>query len=109
MKNRFFKWGVGVSLLVSMGLTNVLMAESSKYELKEAPKNMTWVNIVVHSNDTTLEDLASTYYGDVNEASLIYDANREVIPKSKKLKKGMKLKMPVTDKYIDQPEHLGWN
>jgi len=110
MKKRFLKWSIALPLLVVIGLTNVTIAkESTKYDLTEAPKNMTWVNIVVQSNDTTLEDLGSTYYGDVKEATLIYNANREVIPKSKKLKKGMKLKMPVTSKYIDQPEHLGWN
>jgi len=109
MKNRFLKWSIALPLLVVIGLTNVTTAQSTKYELTEAPKDMTWVNIVVQSNDTTLEDLASTYYGDVKEATLIYNANSDVIPKSKKLKKGMKLKMPVTNKYIDQPEHLGWH
>jgi len=110
MKNKFLKWGVGLSLLVFMGLSNVAIAgERTKHELTEAPQNITWVDIVIYSNKTTLEDLASTYYGDTAEADFIYDANKEVIPKSKKLKKGMKLKLVVNDKFIDQPEHLGWN
>jgi len=110
MKNQLFKWSFTASVLILLGMTNVLSAtESSKLELTEAPKNITWVNIVVSSTATTLADLASTYYGDVEEASLIYEANKDVIPKSKKLKKGMKLKIPVTDKFIDQPEHLGWH
>ena len=110
MKNQLFKWSFTASVLIFLGTINVLSAtESSKLELTEAPKNITWVNIVVSSTETTLADLASTYYGDVEEASLIYEANKEVIPKSKKLFKGMKLKIPVTDKFIDQPEHLGWN
>jgi uncharacterized membrane protein len=68
----------------------------------------TWINITINSNKVTLEDLASTYYGDVKDADIIYDANRDVIKKNRKLKKGMKLEVPVTDKFRDQPEHLGW-
>ena len=68
----------------------------------------TWINITVKSNKVTLEDLASSYYGDVKDADIIYDANRDVIKKNRKLKKGMKLEIPVTDKFRDQPEHLGW-
>lgn len=110
MKNRLLKCSFVVSVFILLGTTNALFAtESTKLELSEAPKNMTWVNIVVASSETTLDDLASTYYGDVKEATLIYEANRGVIPKSKILIQGMKLKLPVTDKFIDQPEHLGWN
>jgi len=111
MKNRLFKLSLITSVFIFLGTPNALFAttDSTKLELSEAPKDITWVNIVVASSETTLADLASTYYGDVNEASLIYEANKNVIPKSKKLRKGMKLKMPVTDKFIDQPEHLGWH
>ncbi|SFV68184.1 hypothetical protein MNB_SV-14-581 [hydrothermal vent metagenome] len=110
MNNQRLKWSCVVSVLLLLGSTNILSSsENRKLELTELPKNMTWVNIVVFSDKITLSYLASMYYGDEGEASLIYEANKEVIPKSKKLKKGMKLKMPVTDKFIDQPEHLGWN
>jgi len=68
----------------------------------------TWINITISSNDVTLEDLASSYYGDVKDANIIYDANRDLIGKSRRLKKGMTLEIPVTDKFRDQPEHLGW-
>ena len=74
-----------------------------------AVEGMTWVNITVRFNDTTLEDLASTYYSDIHEADTIYNANREIIGKDKKLVKNMILKIPVTEKFKDQPEHLGWN
>jgi len=110
MKKKLLQWGFGVSLLTLLGTTSVLFAiNSSKLELTEAPKNITWVDIVIHSNKTTLEDLASTYYGDVKEADFIYENNKDVIPKSRKLKKGMKLKIVVNDNFIDQPEHLGWH
>lgn len=106
MKNRLFELGLGLSLLFAS--TTTIFATESRVLSEELPKEMTWTNIVIQFNDTTLEDLASTYYGDVGEASLIYEANRGVIPKSKKLHKGMKLKLPITEKFRDQPERLGW-
>jgi phage tail protein X len=110
MKKQLFKWTLTASVFIFLGTSNALFAtESSKLELTEAPKDIVWVNIVVASSETTIADIASTYYGDVKEASLIYEANKGIIPKSKILRKGMKLKMPVTDKFIDQPEHLGWH
>jgi len=112
MKKKIVKLGFIAlsSVMLLGGIPNLLSAtQDTKFELTEAPKDMTWVNIVVPFSDTTLEDLASTYYGDVKEASLIYNANKKIIPRSKKLFKGMKLKLPVTEKFRDQPEHLGWN
>jgi hypothetical protein len=110
MKKRLLQWGFGVSLLVFLGSTNLLFAnQSSQLELSEAPKNITWVDIVIDSSETTLEDLASTYYGDVKEANFIYESNKDVIPKSRRLAKGMKLKIVVNNNFIDQPEHLGWH
>ena len=110
MRIKQFKWSFTVSVLIFLGSTNVLSSlETRELELTKAPKNLTWVNIVVFSDKITLSYLASMYYGDEGEASMIYEANKDVIPESKKLKKGMKLKMPVTNKFIDQPEYLGWH
>ena len=90
MKNGLIKIGVLIALFFTITLAG------------------TWINITINSNEVTLEDLASSYYGDVNDADIIYDANSEVIPKNRKLNKGMKLEIPVTEKFRDQPEHLGW-
>jgi len=110
MKKKLLKWGFGISLLAFLGGTNMLFAtQSSELELTEAPKNITWVNIVIDSNDITLEDLASTYYGDVKEADFIYENNKDIIPKSRKISAGMKLKIVVNNNFVDQPEHLGWH
>lgn len=68
----------------------------------------TWINITISSNNVTLRDLASSYYGDASETEVIYNANRDIIKKNRQLKKGMKLEIPVTDKFRDQPEHLDW-
>jgi hypothetical protein len=110
MKNQFLKWSLALSLLMVVGTTNLLIAnESSDTHLTKAPKNITWIDIVIDSGDVTLEDLASTYYGDVKEADFIYEHNREVISKDRQLREGMKLKIVVTDKFVNQPQHLGWH
>ncbi|CAA6816946.1 MAG: Unknown protein [uncultured Sulfurovum sp.] len=67
-----------------------------------------WINITISTNDVTLEDLASSYYADASETEVIYNANRDVIGQNRQLRKGMKLQIPVTDKFREQPEHLGW-
>jgi hypothetical protein len=85
-----------------LGLTSTVLLQASS-------SNFTWVNFTVKFNDITLEDLAATYYGDVQEAKTIYNANRAVLGKHKRLCKGMRLKLPVTEKFRDQPEYLGWN
>ncbi|CAA6822627.1 MAG: Unknown protein [uncultured Sulfurovum sp.] len=68
----------------------------------------TWINITINSNDVTLSDLASSYYGDASETEVIYNANRDVIGENRQLSSGMELEIPVTEKFRDQPEHLGW-
>jgi len=108
MKQKIGKLGMSLALLAFMGNLTAVAGESKFTKLTEGTTKA-WTNITVPSDETTLEDLASTYYGDVKEATLIYTANRGIIPVSKTLHKGMILKMPLTSKYRDQPEHLGWN
>ena len=93
-------------ILLSVG--NNLVATELQGQMEFESINMTWTEITIESEDVTLEDLASTYYGDVKDADIIYKANRDVIGKDRKLHSGMHLKIPITDKYRDQPEHLGW-
>lgn len=85
---------LGTSLLLILS-TSALMAG-------------TWINIKIESSSVTLSDLASTYYGDASETEIIYNANKDVIGKDRKLSSGMELEIPVTEKFRDQPEHLGW-
>ena len=97
---------LSLGILLSVG--DNLVATELQGQMEFESINMTWTEITIESEDVTLEDLASTYYGDVNDADIIYRANRDVIGKDKKLHSGMHLKIPVTDKFRDQPEHLGW-
>ena len=43
----------------------------------------------------SLKSLAKKYYGKTDGWTKIYNANRDVIPASKKIEKGMKLVIPV--------------
>ena len=95
-----------LGILLSVG--DNLVATELEGQIKFESKDITWTEITIESEDVTLEDLASTYYGDVKDAYIIYNANRDVIGKDKKLHSGMHLKIPITDKFRDQPEHLGW-
>lgn len=92
MGKQLKKFAIGLLLMLS---SSALMAG-------------TWINITIESNSVTLSDLASTYYGDASETEIIYNANKDVIAKNRKLQAGMVLEIPVTEKFRDQPEHLGW-
>ena len=97
-----------LSLGIFLSMGNNLVATELQGQIKFESINITWTNITIDSEEVTLEDLASTYYGDVKDAYIIYNANRNVIGKDKKLHGGMHLKIPITEKFRDQPEHLGW-
>jgi len=105
MKKQLTKWAFTGSILLFLNPLNALFATETSLSHSF---DTTWVNIVVPSNSTTLEELATTYYGNKEESKLIYESNKDIIPATMKLHEGMKLKMPVTEQYIDQPEHLGW-
>ncbi len=109
MKSRISKLTITSLLLFSMGLTTVVVADNNN---RTAPakvlKSLPWINLTVPYT-TTVQELAGMYYSDENDYPIIYNANRGLISKSFKLRKGMIVKIPVTDKFTDQPELLGWN
>ena len=100
--------------LVSVKNKKVLKKSKKKEKLDPTPiyipttKNISWVEIKVEYGYTIYE-LAQKYYGDKEEYKQIYAANRNIIGKNLKLKNGMVLKIPVTAKFEDQPQILGWN
>ena len=64
--------------------------------------NTPWIDIVVE-DDLDIYQLALLYYKDKKEYKQIYIANRDVIGKNYKIKNGMSLKIPITDKFEEQP------
>ena len=109
MLKKLFKFGIGASLVLSIGLTTLIANESSNNDgVGHVTQGMTWITIRVPYPNMTLRELAKKYYGDANEYLIIYKANKNVIGKDMKLRKNMKIHIPVTSKFTDQPEILGW-
>jgi hypothetical protein len=59
--------------------------------------------------DITVEELAKIYYGDAKDYIYILEANRDILHGSHLVRKDTKVKIPITSKFRDQPEKLGWN
>jgi hypothetical protein len=106
MKNKFLTWAmVGV---LSFGLAITVSAEELTPPTGEMGKNLPWIDLTLPYT-MTLQELAGMYYSDENDYTIIYDANRDVVPKTLQVEKGMLIKIPVTEKFEDQPLILGWN
>ena len=64
--------------------------------------NLPWVEIMVEDN-IDIYQLALLYYGDVNQYTQIYAANKNIISNNFKVHNGMILKIPITSKFREQP------
>jgi phage tail protein X len=58
--------------------------------------------------DTTVEELAQRYYGDSKDYIYILEANKNILHGSHIVPKNTEVKIPITEKFRDQPEKLGW-
>jgi phage tail protein X len=87
-------------LLVSVGAMSLLVA-------KDIVPN-SWINTRV-TYDISVKELAERYYGDASEYKVILNANRGLIGKNLIVPKNTEIKIPITEKFTDQPEMLGWN
>jgi ElaB/YqjD/DUF883 family membrane-anchored ribosome-binding protein len=67
--------------------------------------HLPWIDIVVEDN-IDIYQLAEKYYGDREEYKKIYVANKEIISRGFKIKNGMFLKIPITEKFEEQPMFL---
>jgi hypothetical protein len=70
--------------------------------MPELKSNTPWIDIVVE-DDLDIYQLALLYYKDKKEYKRIYLANKDVIGKNYKIQNGMSLKIPITDKFHEQP------
>jgi phage tail protein X len=87
-------------LLVSVGAMSLLVA-------KDIVPN-SWINTRV-TYDISVKELAERYYGDASEYKVILNANRGLIGKNLIVPKNTEIQIPITEKFTDQPEMLGWN
>jgi len=104
MIKRFLTFGLslGVSSMI-LSTTNLLVADSSKVVL---PSSWTTTRITY---DITVEELAQRYYGYSKDYKLILKANKKILRGRHTVPKNTEIKIPITEKFRDQPEQLGWN
>jgi len=98
-----FNLKLGVSIMILLSITNFLVADSSKVIL---PPSWTTTRITY---DITVEELAQRYYGDAKDYKYILEANKKILRGSHTVPKNTEIKIPITPKFRDQPEKLGWN
>jgi len=67
-----------------------------------------WVN-ATFNYDVTVEELAKMYYGDSKDYVYILEANRDILGGSHLVKKNTEVKIPITEKFREIPQKLGWN
>lgn len=80
--------------------------ETNSTEMNETTtKSLAWVETKVPAG-FDIYQLAERYYGDKNEYQHIYRANKQIIGKDLLLTEGMKVKIPITQNFQDQPEFL---
>ena len=94
---------LGVSSMILLSTTNFLVADNSKVILP-----LSWTTTRVTYN-ITVEELAQKYYGNAKDYKLILEANRKTLKGSHTVPKNTEVKIPITQNFRDQPEHLGWN
>jgi hypothetical protein len=104
MIKRFLTFGLSLSISsVILSTTNLLVADSSKVVL---PPSWTTTRITY---DITVEELAQRYYGNSKDYKLILKANKKILRGRHTVPKNTEIKIPITEKFRDQPEQLGWN
>jgi len=80
-------------------------------EIKSIPTlihNSPWIEITVKDN-INIYDLALKYYGDSQEYTKIYDANKNVINSNYQINNGMSLIIPISKNFQEQPIMLNSN
>ncbi|MBU1668920.1 hypothetical protein KKC13_10925 [bacterium] len=111
-KQKLLKLSLGVSTILFLGMGQVSFANGfveNNTKLSETSKPVTaWITTRV-PYDISAKELAQNYYGDENEYQLIVDANKGIIGKNLMFKKNTEVKIPITEKFKDQPEIIGWN
>jgi len=70
--------------------------------------NTPWIEITVEDN-INIYDLALKYYGDSQEYTKIYAANKNVINSNYQINNGMSLIIPITENFQEQPILLNRN
>lgn len=112
MRQRFIKLSLGVSTILFLGMSTLSFANGvteEHYKLSEMSNNsIPWITTKV-AYDISAKELAINYYADENDYTIIVEANKGIIGKNLMFRKHTEVKIPVTEKFRDQPEKIGWN
>lgn len=102
MKNKFLK------LNLTLGAVSILFFNISLSAEDRVVLPPSWTTTRVTYN-TTVEELSERYYGNKSDYKLILEANKKILRGSHIVTKNMEIRIPITPKFRDQPEKLGWN
>jgi hypothetical protein len=95
-----FSLSIGTASVIFLGTT---LVANEKVIL---PPSWTTTRITY---DITVKELAQRYYGDSKEYKLILEANKNILRGRHTVPKNTEIKIPITPKFRDRPERLGWN
>jgi hypothetical protein len=106
MRRKLLTFSLGVSMILTISVTTTLSAEEGK-PLEKVPEKIEHTPYMTTrvSQATTLKKLAQRYYGDENEYIIIKKANIGI---GMNVPRNTEVRIPVTDKFKDQPEQLSW-
>lgn len=111
-KQKLMKLSFGLFATLFLGMSNLSFANGiveGNQKLSETTQPTTsWIMTRV-PYDISAKELAQDYYGDENEYHIIVAANKGIIGKNLMFRKHTEVKIPITEKFQDQPEKIGWN
>ena len=108
MKNRWLTMGLSITMALFVGTTTIAMAESNESKEEASSTEVSgWVNTRI-PYDISVKELAQRYYGGESDYMLIVKANKGLVNKNLIIRKNTEIKIPITTKFKDQPEILGW-
>ncbi len=102
MLKKFLTFSLGIGAIYVLFLGTLLVA-NNKVVL---PPSWTTTRITYN---ITVEELAQRYYGDSKDYKYILEANKNILRGNHTVPKNTEIKIPITSKFRDQPEQLGWN
>ncbi len=93
---------------LSIGATSVLFLGTALVAKDKVVLPPSWTTTRITYN-ISVEELAKRYYGDSKDYKYILEANKNILRGNHIVPKNTEIKIPITPKFRDQPEQLGWN
>jgi len=97
-----------LTFTLTLGTVSILFLGTTAVANEKVALPPSWTTTRVTYN-ITVEELAERYYGDKSDYKLILKANKNILRGSHTVPKNVEIRIPITPKFRDQPEKLGWN